>query len=538
MRVAIAQVNPTLGDFLGNSKKILEYANKAHQKKADLVVFPECALFGYHPFDLLERDHLVDLQLRQLSEINKKIPLGITVVVGVITRNPAKRGRPFFNSAAVLCRNKKTEFFHKVLLPTGDVFDEARFIEAGDASLQRVFSVKGKRVGITICEDIWAWDLPKQRNPYLSNPLKNIKKWKVDLVLNLSASPFYPGKFSNRHLLARKTAAAACAPFVYANLVGGQDEIIFDGQSFGVDKKGKIFTRSTAFLEDLNIFDLEEKRGGLRPQKLESREELRQALVLGIRDFIKKQGFNSVHFGLSGGIDSAVVACLCVDALGPSRVTAVAIPGPYSSTQSLQLAQQLAKNLGIRLIEVGLDKSYKALRSTVDKAFGFSDFTLAHENLQARLRGVILMALANKENSLLIGTSNKSELATGYSTLYGDLCGALLPIGDLTKRRVYDLAQLYNSEIETIPTTIILREPSAELRPNQRDSDSLPKYEILDKAVEQIVEDVDDSRNQIMSWVEKRILSTEFKRWQSPPILKVSKRAFGRGRRYPICKKI
>jgi NAD+ synthase (glutamine-hydrolysing) len=533
MRIAIAQINSILGNFEYNSKRIIEYTKKALERHCDLVVFPESSLFGYHPFDLLERELLIDHQLKYLKAINQEIPKGITVIFGLFTKNKNKKGRPYYNSACVLEKGKNPIFFNKQLLPTGDVFDEARFIQSGSLANNQ-FKVKGKKIFLTICEDIWAWDLPNQKNHYEKNPIENAKKSGIDLVINLSASPFYPDKFKIRHQLVAKTAKYFNSPMVYCNLVGAQDEIVFDGRSFCTNKSGKILGECLSFQEDLVVIDLNKKQGNQHHVKVSLTEELRKALVLGIQDFCTKARIEKVHLGLSGGIDSALVACLAVDALGPSKVRAFAMPGPFSSDDSYRWAKILAENLGIDFSEVSINSIYEQLNQTVNSAFQIHKFSTVHENLQARIRGMLLMAYANSSNSLLLSTSNKSEYATGYSTLYGDMCGGLAPIGDLTKKQVYELSQHYNIESELIPKQIIQRPPSAELRPNQKDEDSLPKYQDLDLSVSNLVENGLNAKTSTDKWLLPVLLRTEFKRWQAPPILKVSKHSFGRGRRFPI----
>lgn len=533
LRVAVAQINTTLGAFQSNREKIQDHIRRAIEKHCDLIVFPESTIFGYHPFDLLEREALVDQQLAELQKIEKEIPAGIAAIVGVITKNPKKKGRPYFNSSALIIKGQKTKFYHKELLPTGDVFDEARFIESGSMA-NNFFTVKGKKIFLTICEDIWAWEDSSGRSQYPENPLLKLKNKKVDLVLNQSASPFYFGKLDVRKELVRKTAKLMKAPMIYTNLVGAQDEIIFDGASFCLDSKGKTLMQSLPFEEDLNVIDFAKLEGGIRHLQTNQNEVLRQALVLGIRDFCKKTGMTKVHLGLSGGIDSALVACLAVDALGPGQVRTVALPTEFNAKESVELARQLAKNLGTDFQKVSIQSMFESVKSQVDKAFGIKDFSLVHENMQSRLRGLTLMSLSNHENSLLLMTSNKSECAAGYATLYGDMCGGLAPIGDLTKEQVVALCELYNSEVELIPRRIIDRPPSAELRPNQKDEDSLPPYKDLDKSVVHLVE----NNGKVKTATDRRLLpmlmKSEFKRWQMAPILKTSKHSFGRGRRYPV----
>ncbi len=533
MRIAIAQINSILGDFQNNRNKIIEYVRSAQAKNADVVIFPEATLFGYHPFDLLEQSEIVDRQMKEFKKLADKIPQGIGVLVGLMTKNPEIKGRPFLNSVAFLVRDQKPKFFHKQLLPTGDVFDEGRFIESGSLE-KNYFSFKGKKFFLTICEDIWAWPNQKGESPYKKNPLTELKTKKVDLVINMSASPFYPGKEKVRKELVSQTAARFKAPMIYVNLVGAQDEIIFDGSSFGLDHKGKEFIRCLSFSEDLNFFDLETLKGGRRIKKLDSSEALRQALVLGLRDFCKKTGLNQVHLGLSGGIDSALVACLAVDTLGPSKVRGFFLPSEFSSGLSQQLANQLAKNLNIPIQEIAIQNIFSGIKAQLDKDLNIAKFGVVHENIQSRIRGMILMAYSNLSGSLLLSTGNKSELATGFCTMYGDTCGGLLPIGDLTKTQVFQLSKLYNSERELIPQMIIDRPPTAELRPNQKDQDSLPPYEVLDASIERTVGSSKTPKSAVDFWLLNILGQTEFKRWQSAPILKVSKRSFGRGRHWPI----
>lgn len=536
LRVAVAQINTTLGHFSANREKVIACIKRAQEKHCDLVVFPESTMFGYHPFDLLERKKLVDQQLKELKRIEKAIPHGMAALIGVLTKNPNKKGRPYFNSTALVQKGKKTKFFHKELLPTGDVFDEARFIESGSMR-NNFFTFNGYRILVTICEDIWAWPDSSGQSQYSHNPILDFKGEQVDLIVNQSASPFFDDKLKIRKKLVQQTAQLLKAPMVYVNLVGAQDEIIFDGASFALDAKGKTLLQSASFEEDLNILDLKKMEGTRVPSISSSHENLRRALVLGIKDFCEKSGLQKVHLGLSGGVDSALVACLATDALGPSRVTGVALPSQFNSPDSLKLAKKLADNLGIRFLEVPIQSAYEAAKKTIDHAFDVESFGLIHENLQARIRGMLLMALANKENSLLLMTANKSEMAAGYSTLYGDMCGGLAPIGDLTKRQVYALCAIYNAERELIPETILTRAPSAELRPNQKDQDSLPPYDDLDASVDRLVRDCGSVKTQTDQWLYKALLRSEFKRWQAPPVLKTSKHSFGRGRRYPIAQK-
>jgi NAD+ synthase (glutamine-hydrolysing) len=533
MRIALAQINATLGDFSGNRQKTVEFVKRAHAQECDLVLFPELSLMGYLPNDLLERSSIIDAQNKEFEKLQKEIPDGIGVLVGVITRTNLKDGKPYYNSAALLVKGKKPKFFHKELLPTYDVFDEARHIEKGKIA-KNFFTYKGHRFLLTICEDIWGWELPEHPTNYLENPLASLRREKVDAVLNMSASPFTFQKSMDRRAVVCKTAANFKAPMIYVNLVGGQDEVIFDGGSFAIDAKGRPLAQCASFEEDLVVLDLESQEGTIRHVASDRVERTRQALVLGLRDYVEKTGFKKVHLGLSGGIDSALVACLAVDALGPSRVVGITMPGPFNESRSKTLSEDLARNLGIKCLNLEIGDSYEALLKALHTGLGEFEFGLVNENLQARTRGILLMAYSNKENSMLLTTGNKSEYATGYSTLYGDMCGGLAPIADLLKTEVYELSRHYNGEREVIPTDIITRAPSAELRPDQKDQDSLPPYETLDSAVRKLVEFRKPARTETEKWVLETVMKTEFKRWQAPPVLKVSQHAFGRGRRMPI----
>jgi NAD+ synthase (glutamine-hydrolysing) len=367
--------------------------------------------------------------------------------------------------------------------------------------------------------------------------LQEVKPRKMDLVVNLSASPFTHTKFKNRRIVVALTAKYFAAPMVYVNMVGAQDELIFDGGSFAIDKKGKTLAQCVRFEEDLNVIDLKDMAGGLRELPEEPQEIIRSAIVLGLRDFLSKTGFKRVHLGLSGGIDSALVACLACDAVGPLNVTGLMLTGPYTSKESVDYSKRLAANLGIELKEINITGAYERMLADFEKEFGREDFGLTNENLQARLRGVNLMALSNRRGSAVLGTSNKSEISVGYSTLYGDLIGALLPIGDLLKTEVFELSRYYNSNEEIIPKEIIDRPPSAELRANQKDQDSLPPYDELDSIVKRLVVGFHAPKTDLERKVLDMMMKSEFKRWQSPPILKISDHAFGRGRRFPVAHK-
>jgi NAD+ synthase (glutamine-hydrolysing) len=536
MRLALAQIDSFLGDFEGNKTKILEFVGRAVERRCDLVVFPEAALFGYHPVDLLERPSVVADQERALKELHRALPKGVGVLVGAIVRNTSGSGKGYWNAAVFLVKGEKPKVFPKTLLPTYDVFDESRHIEPGDVS-KNILKFKGQKILVTICEDIWAW--PRKGNPIFSsygrNPLTGVKRGSVDLVVNLSASPFTHTKLANRRAVTKATAEYFRAPMVYVNMTGAQDELIFDGGSFALDKKGKVIAQCVRFEEDLNVVDLQEgKASGLNELPTDDQEITRSALVLGIRDFVAKTGFSRVHLGLSGGIDSALVACLAADALGPMNVTAIYMPGPFSADESFTYSKKLAENLGVRFVQIPILRVYEQTLKELETVFGRMEFGLVQENLQARIRGEMLMAVSNRESSLLLGTSNKSELAVGYSTLYGDMIGGLMPIGDLLKHEVYDLSRYYNFQQELIPSGIIERAPSAELRANQKDQDTLPQYDELDEAVKNMAEGFKPAKTAVEKRVLEMMFKSEFKRWQAPPVLKVSDHAFGRGRRFPV----
>lgn len=536
MRIALAQFNSSLADFDANAEKIISHIKTLSEKKAELIVFPEASLFGYHPFDLLEREALVTQQNKALQKILKAIPQGVHILVGGFEKNKNKKGRPYFNSAFLCKKNKIVKTFRKQLLPTGDVFDEARFIEQGDLR-QNYFQIGKKKFFLTICEDMWAWPT-KDGSEYEENPILKVPKKKIDLVINMSASPFFTGKFKKRQFVASQTAKYFKAPLLYVNLVGAQDEIIFDGQSFLVTPKDKVLFKAQAFAEDTNVIDLDTLETWSPSHKSESTtEELRKALVLGLKDYGQKIGVNKVHLGLSGGIDSALVAALAVDAFGSNNVKLFALPTEYNVELSMTYARQLAVNLGSEFKVISIQSTFEFIKTILDAEFSVEQFGLMHENLQSRIRGLFMMAYSNFTGSLLLTTGNKSEYATGYSTLYGDMCGGLAPLGDLTKKQIVELCEHYNKEIEIIPDFIIRRPPSAELRPNQKDQDSLPPYELLDKAVQNVVEKKKSAKSETEKWLLKQLMKTEFKRWQAPPILKVTEHSFGRGRRYPIAHK-
>jgi NAD+ synthase (glutamine-hydrolysing) len=527
MRVAIAQINPRLGAFSENSEKILSFTRRALEKRCDLVVFSEMSLFGYPAYDLLEREEVVENQLKELKKLELSLPLGITAIFGAVIKNK-KTGKPFHNVAVVARKGKKTQYFAKQLLPSYDVFDDTRFFSPGE------------KTGVTVCEDMWARYKRQNKIIYPRDPFAEIKS--VDLIVNISASPFSTTQINHRLNCARFYAKKKNAPFIYVNQVGGQDELIFDGRSFVLNRRGEELVRAAACEEDLVVIDLKNKRTEYRPDESNEIEHIRQALVLGIRDFMRKTNQKSLHLGLSGGIDSSVVAALAVDALGPNRVTGFLLPGPFSSKGSVTDAKKLAQNLKIKTYEIEISSFYELVKQiTRDCVASISAkpdaLAIMDQNIQARARAMLMMTFANAAQSMLLCTANKSEMAAGYGTIYGDLCGGLAPIGDLVKQRVYQLARLYNSQKEIIPEECIKKDPSAELAPNQKDQDTLPPYEKLDSAVSNLVEKQLKPKGKVEENIWTMLLKSEWKRWQTPPVLRVTDRAFGKGRRYPISAK-
>lgn len=526
MRIGLAQINPTMGDIEGNTQKIIDYMERSRDKHCELVVFPELCLLGYNPNDLLERAEVFEALQKAVRKIEKSVPAGMNVILGSITASKKKTTKPYYNSAVVL--GGKQTIVSKTLLPNYDVFDETRFLTSGDPK-QHLVKIGGKNILILVCEDIWAWERSEH-----ANLLSLYKKKKIDVVVNINGSPFALSKRKRRENVVAATAKYLKAPVVYVNCVGGQDEVIYDGGSFVMNARGQVIAQSARFAEDLNIVDLTKNIGGVRTTAQNDTESLQKALVLGIRDFAQKNNFKHLHLGVSGGIDSAVALVLAADAIGPRHVTGIAMPGPFSAPESFSEAQKLCKNTGCDFHTIDICSSYETMIKNFEATFGDEPFGVLHENVQARLRGMYLMMFANLKNSLLLATGNKSEYATGYSTMYGDMCGGLAPLGDLLKHQVYDIAEFYNTEHELIPRHIITRPPSAELRPNQKDQDSLPPYIELDKAVHSVVAQARPAKVKTEQWLLKRLASSEFKRWQAPPILRISDHAFGRGRRMPI----
>jgi NAD+ synthase (glutamine-hydrolysing) len=552
VKVAVAQINPVIGDFAGNADKILRFVRQARSQQADVAVFPELCVCGYPPMDLLDQGSFVEANLKALRYVQQNSPSGIGVLLGYVDRNRSSVGKSLVNAAVLIEDGRVLVTQNKTLLPTYDVFDEARYFEP--ARRREVLSYRGERIGIAICEDIWWESEPSASVRYPVDPVKELLDQGASLLLVPSASPYYAGKLEVRHRLLSSIGKTSGVPVVYVNMVGGNDSLIFDGRSLATSPSGSLRFLAEGFEEQLSIVDTRGS-GEELPLSVDRYEELERGLMLGIRDYLDKCGFERVHLGLSGGIDSAVVAVLAARALGPQRVAAFSLPSRYSSTGSSDDAHLLAGNLGVTLHTLPIEEVFAASLSTLAPLFDGREPDVAEENLQARIRGLLLMAYSNKFRSLLLTTGNKSELATGYSTLYGDMCGVLAVIGDLFKTevyalarslKVYALARSLNRDGEVIPASIIAKAPSAELRPDQTDQQTLPPYEILDqilglyllenKTLEEITElgYASDLAHEVLTMVAR----AEFKRRQAPPVLKVSPRAFGTGRRIPIARHI
>ncbi|RME95541.1 MAG: NAD+ synthase [Verrucomicrobia bacterium] len=542
MKAALAQINTTIGDFDGNLRLIREALRRAEATGAELLVTPELAITGYPPRDLLLRESFLNRSRQCLEALAAEI--GRTaVVVGYVDRNRSGEGREATNSAALLHEGRIVAIRHKTLLPTYDVFDEDRYFEP--AAENEPVEWNGHVLGLTICEDVWT-DAPVwPRRRYRRNPAAELVAAGARCLLNLSASPWHLGKNRVRHEMLATLARRLHVPLLYCNSVGGNDELIFDGASLALDREGRVLARGALFAEDLVVVDTEGTPLTAPPGEPADEEKLHRALVLGLRDYLYKCGFRSAVLGLSGGIDSAVTAALAVAALGPENVHGVALPSRYSSEGSLRDAEALARNLGIRFDVIPIEPAFQALKESLAPVFRDLPEDVTEENIQARLRGVILMALSNKFGSLLLTTGNKSELAVGYCTLYGDMCGGLAVINDLPKTAVYRLARWINREREIIPTACLTKPPSAELRPGQTDQDSLPPYEMLDaileayvvegRSLEQIVQAGFD--REVVRRVVRLIDLSEYKRRQAAPGLKVTSKAFGMGRRLPIAQR-
>lgn len=545
MKIALAQINPVIADIMGNQEKIISFINKAEDAGADLIIFPEMATVGYPPMDLLESGKLIDDNIRSIEAIascSKKI----SVICGFIGRdddNPPL----LLNSAAFITGGKIHAVINKTLLPTYDVFDELRYFSPAASNDPILFMEK--KIGITICEDIW--NIETLGNPFLMEMrgykidiLKNLVSSGADLMVNISASPFVRGKHRSRIDMLSAAARKHGVPIVYVNQCGGNDSLVFDGSSFAVDKSGRMTAHAESFREDLKIFDTDNSPA-IDYAFDSDIEEIRKTLALGLSDYVKKCGFKKVLVGLSGGIDSALTATLAVQALGPENVMGITMPSKFSSKGSVDDSLKLAENLGIRIETISITGLYDEYRSSLSDIFKGYDEDVTEENIQARIRGNILMAASNKFGALLLTTGNKSELATGYCTLYGDMSGGLAVISDLPKTMVYEMSEHINRDEEIIPRATIEKTPSAELRENQTDQDSLPPYNILDGILELYIEKRKSAEEIVLAGYDeqtvadilKKINLNEYKRLQAAPGIKVTSKSFGFGRRIPIANK-
>ena len=540
MRLALLQINPTAGDLEGNAALITRAARAAASRGADLAVTPELALMGYLPRDLLMSQGFVRRSCQMLGRIASDLATGPPLLVGIATPNPAEMGRPLFNSAVLLRAGEVGPAFHKTLLPTYDVFDEDRYFEPAHGSF--VLEWKGRRLGISICEDVWNDRDFWKRRRYHHDPIEELTAAGAQAILNLSASPFTAGKQRFREEMLGHMARKYGLPIAYVNQVGGNDDLIFDGRSSVFDAQGRLFARARGFEEDVLVVDLETAAGAIAEDDFTHEAEIWNALVLGVRDYARKTRFRSVLLGLSGGIDSALTAAIAAEAMGPANVLGVLMPSRYSSRGSIDDSAQLARNLGIQTLTLPISGIMDVYDSVLADAFRGYPRDVTEENIQSRIRGNLLMALSNKYGSLLLTTGNKSELAVGYCTLYGDMNGGLAVIGDVPKTTVYRVARWRNGRNPDIPEAILTKAPSAELRPDQTDQDSLPPYDLLDQILELHVEQCQSAEEIIAQGFDdgtvRRVLRlvrmAEFKRKQAAPVLKVTSRAFGTGWRMPI----
>ena len=540
MKIALGQINPTVGDFSGNAAKIIDFSRRAMTAGAELILFPELAVCGYPPRDLVERPWFVTRN-RESAERIAAETRGIAVICGMVTPADSDTGKSVMNSAALLMNGKIAFIQSKMLLPTYDVFDEMR--NFAPAKQQQLFEFCGNRMALTVCEDAWNDKEFWKKRLYTVDPVEALVRTGGNFVLNISASPFWMGKRELRRDMLASIAKQHKVPVVLVNQVGGNDSLVFDGSSVVLNREGKVVAQGKSFEEDLIYFDSKTLEGEMHEQTAGDEASVYSALVLGTRDYIQKCGFKKAIIGLSGGIDSALTAVIAADAVGTENVIGVGMPGPYSSQGSIDDARALAKNLGIRFELLPINAAYKAYRETLADVFAGLKEDVTEENLQSRARGMILMALSNKFGAIVLSTGNKSELGVGYCTLYGDMVGGLAVISDVPKTLVYRLSHYVNSRRAVIPADTLEKPPSAELRPDQKDSDSLPPYEILDAVLEDYVEDSHSAERiagdhgfeiETVRRVIRLVDRAEYKRQQAAPGLKISAKAFGYGRRFPI----
>jgi NAD+ synthase (glutamine-hydrolysing) len=543
VKIALGQINPTIGDFTGNSKKIIESSRRALTVGAEMILFPELAVCGYPPRDLLEKPAFVERNHQVVNEIAQAVPQ-LTIICGFVSPAKVETGKSVMNSAAVLRQGAVQFVQSKMLLPTYDVFDELRYFDPAES--QKLLPLGGKEFALTICEDAWNDKHFWHRRLYRVDPVDELLHAGGNMVLNISASPFHLGKRELRRQMLETIARDNKVPVLFVNQVGGNDSLIFDGSSMVIAPDGRIVAQAKSFEEDLVIFDSETMQGDMHEQVAMGTPSAYAALVLGTRDYVRKCGFSKVVIGLSGGIDSALTAAIAVDALGKENVTGVAMPSQYSSEHSMKDARELACKLGIRFEVVAIGDVFDGYRKALAPLFAGVPENVAEENLQSRIRGNILMAFSNKFGALVLTTGNKSEVGVGYCTLYGDMVGGLGVISDVPKTMVYSLSRYVNSLKPVIPQSTIDKPPSAELRPGQKDSDTLPPYEVLDNILEDYVEDYRTAEQiaanhgyevRLVRDVIRMIERSEYKRQQAAPGLKITRKAFGFGRRFPIAQK-
>jgi NAD+ synthase/NAD+ synthase (glutamine-hydrolysing) len=539
MKIALAQFNPTVGDFDGNSARILEIAREAKSRGADLAVFSELCVCGYPPQDLLERPAFIERNHTQLSKLAKCISM--PSIVGYVGKAQDNTGKPVANTAVLIADGRIIFEQRKMLLPTYDVFDESRYFQP--AHSQSIIPLGAEQLGITICEDSWNDKNFWAQRLYERDPVAELVGQGSSVLLNISASPYTIDKRGFRLDMLRALARQHHVPVVYVNQVGGNDSLVFDGSSVAIAPDGTIVARAHSFQDDLVLFDTETLAGDIRHETSDELEAAYKALVCGTRDYVRKCGFSKVVVGLSGGVDSALVVAVAVDAVGAENVLGVGMPGPYSSEGSLRDARKIAENLGVEFVVLPITGVFDEYLQVLSPAFDGRPVDATEENIQARIRGNLLMALSNKFGSLVLSTGNKSEIAVGYCTLYGDMAGGLAVISDVPKTMVYELAKLRNREREVIPVETLTKPPSAELRPNQRDSDSLPPYDVLDRILKAYVEDIKDPEEiashfgysiELVRSITRRVDQNEYKRNQAAPGLKITSKAFSVGRRFPL----
>ncbi|MFZ5573324.1 MAG: NAD+ synthase [Thermodesulfobacteriota bacterium] len=542
MKIAIAQINPIIGDFHRNCEKIVTFTQEARDRSCDLVVFTELVISGYPPRDLLEKEDFVDFNIRCLHRLRDTIR-GIGVIIGFVDRNPSGKGNPLFNAAALLENGQLLHQTRKRLLPGYDVFDERRYFEPGDSS--RVFAYKGRRLGLTICEDIWNDNHFLSKRVYAADPVAELASQGADLIINISASPFQAGKDAIRKHLVGALARTYRMPIVYANQVGGNDSLLFDGASAVYSPDGSIAAQALDFSEDLICYDTETARGDLHPVAASELDSVLSALIMGTRDYVRKCGFSKAVVGLSGGIDSALTTYIAAQALGNNNVATVFMPSRYTSADNYEDTECLARNLGVDYRIIPIDPVFERHLESITPDFDDQVPGVTEQNIQARIRGTILMALSNKHGGLLLTTGNKSELAVGYCTLYGDMNGGLAVISDVPKTMVWAISRHINRHREIIPRRIVEKTPSAELKHDQTDQDDLPPYEVLDQILAAYIEEGKDPAalagmgfpRELVKDIVGRVDRNEYKRQQAPPGLRVTSKAFGYGRRHPIAQR-